>query len=231
MDCEKVSLLIEEFHDGELNGDLKNLVERHIAGCFSCHSEFERVTELDKLLEKSSVPVPSAIFDQKLMRAFKQKRVRNLESDSSWRQIFLGSVSIPKPILGAAAILMMLAVVGANLIGRNATRDAFDVAANSPIINASSPAIEAAVQTKFVEVPATKIVEVPAIKERVVERIVYVDRPRDSNKRNENAEQNGFTQNTSAAKSRYFVATSLKGFQPLPEIKTEIIKEENTNEK
>ena len=69
------------------------------------------------------------------------------------------------------------------------------------------------------------------IKERVVERIVYVDRSRGSKRRNGNAERNDFLQNTSAARNKYFAATSLRGFQPLPEIKTEIIKEEETNEK
>ena len=64
MDCERVSLLIEEFYDGELDLHLKSRVEEHIAVCSFCSAEFYKVRSLDQLLEKSSaLPPPSAMLD------------------------------------------------------------------------------------------------------------------------------------------------------------------------
>lgn len=231
MNCENVKLLIEEFYDGELNYELKNRVAEHIAGCNFCCREFESVSDLDKLLEKSFVPAPSAILDESLLQAFTQKQGRNVKSAPVWRQIIFGSVSLPKPVLAMSLILILFALIGANIIGRNSSIPA-DISTSLP--NTSVPS-ETTGQTKIVEVPVTKIVEVPVIKERIVNRVIYVNSQRNAVSQNKICEnssgQSDSSLNNFVAKNKQFTQTSLKGFQPFSEFTMKILSEEKPNEK
>ena len=244
MNCEEVSLLIEEFYDGEIDLHLKSRVESHIALCPLCGADFERVRGLDRLLEKSSAPpTPSILLDQKLMAAFERHHKEPEKSPAWWQRIFVGSLSIPKPAFAAALIVFAVAVTAANIIGR--------YAAASSEISAISP-----VPTTVVSVPLPpeiiekiKIVEVPVVKERVVTRVVYVDQKSsgavlaeksllaknkaDGNKQEPVVKEDNFNlaMNGSVEDGGYVTRANLIGFQPPEELKTRIIRESKTNEK
>lgn len=171
MNCEKVNVLIEALHDGALDTNEKAGMEEHLAGCFSCRKKRERLSALSLLIQKSSLPEPSASLEQNLLHAFSAHHKKPAKSPVWWRRIFAGSVSIPKPVFAAALIAVAVIVTAANLIGRNAANTLSaekNFPAQVPVISAppASPEI----------IEQTKIVEIPVVKERIVTRVVYVER-------------------------------------------------------
>lgn len=226
MNCEEVNLVIEEFHDGLLESDLQTQIEKHLANCLSCQLTAAQFEAVKKLLKKTSIPAPSPNLSQGLMEAFQAQHQQSAKSLVWWQKIFAGSVSIPKPILAGALFLMAFSIIGANLIGRNSSisNNSLPEATKSSTPTSSSESSE---QTKIVEVPVIKYIEVPVIENKVIERIVYIkNQPKRKQTERNNLEKKSNFENASIAENKNFTQTSLKGFQPLSEIKTKIIKEE-----
>ena len=240
MNCERVSFLIEEFYDGQIDLHLKSRVEEHIGVCSFCSAEFYKVRSLDQLLEKSSAPPPpSAMLDRRLMEAFQQNQ-KALKSSAWWHRIFTGSLSIPKPAFAAAVVMVAVVITAANIIGRY-TVTSSDVSSNAaaPPLVSSTP-----LQPKIIE--KTKIVEVPVIRERVVTKVVYIERQSvgannsqksllaqdrtggSRQKQNLTKEETNSSINVEA--SEYVTRGNLSGFQPIAELKTRIIQESKQDE-
>jgi hypothetical protein len=240
MDCERASLLIEEFYDGEIDLHLKSRVEEHIVVCSFCSAEFYKVRSLDQLLEKSSAPPPpSAMLDRKLIEALHQNQ-KALKSPAWWHRLFAGSLSIPKPAFAAAVIMGSVAIAGANIIGRYAvTSSDVSLIPAVPSLIASTP-----LPPEIIE--KTKIVEVPVIKERVVTRVVYVERQSNEtnnsqksllaqdrtggNKQKQNSTKEETNSSINAETSEYVTRGNLSGFQPIAELKTRIIQDTKQDE-
>lgn len=220
MNCEEAKSLIEEFYDGELNHNLKDSLKNHMAGCFSCRHSLEALQQLDRFLEKSPVPFPAAAaLDQKIKQALDKTSVA--KKDSLWRRFFFGSIAIPKPILASAVALIIATVIGAHLLGRNN----FYAHSTESLAVASPPPAEITAPPKIVEVPVIQIVEKPVVKEKIVTRVVCADRRKSFERKPDVFEESDAAPNNRIVKTGNFSRASLKGFQPLPEIKTRIIKE------
>ena len=245
MNCEKVNVLIEALHDGALDTNEKAGMEEHLAGCTSCRKSRERLSALSRLIQKSSVPEPSASLEQNLLRAFSAHHDKSSKSLVWWRQIFAGSVSIPKPVFAAALIAVAVIVTASNLIGRNAANTLYAETISSapvPVITAPSASPEIIEQTK--------IVEVPVIRERIVTRIVHVERQgraaelpaqnrtliaaRKEMRRSEplsNPKDSPPTMNGSVAQNGYLTRIDLTGFQPTNGMNARIVREVKNDEK
>ncbi len=244
MNCKEVSLLIEEFCDGELSLHLESRVKEHIEICVLCSADLNNVIKLDQLLEKSSPPPPpSVMLDQKLMEAFRDHNKAVSISPAWWQRIFVGSLSIPKPAFAAALVVFAVAVTAANLVGRYTMMPA-DFSAVSvalpTVVNVPLP-------PEIIE--KTKIIEVPVVKERVVTRVVYVERQNnkttdvqktllaqnqaDGNKQERTVKEDdsNLAMNGAVNDDGYVTRANLIGFQPPTELKTRIIREDKTNEK
>ncbi len=244
MNCEKVKESIETFHDGAINGASGILVENHLTNCSSCAAELNRLQSLRKLLQNDIAPIPSAALDRKLMRAFLEKHERPAKSPAWWSTIFAGSISVPKPAFAAALIVIAAAITAANLIGRNAAvSSGSNTASTAPAFSSQMPSPQV--------IENTKIVEVPVIQQRILTRVVYIERPNQaatfktqpnrlaSAARNLSAttaklkkgfssdERNdsGLAMNGSVGEKGYFTSGNLTGFQPTAELKTRIIEE------
>jgi hypothetical protein len=92
----------------------------------------------------------------------------------------------------------------------------------------------------------TKIVEVPVIRERVVTRVVYVERQSNEtnnsqksllaqdrtgrNKQKQNLTKEETNSATNVEASEYVTRGNLSGFQPIAELKTRIIQESKQDE-
>lgn len=217
MRCEEVSLMIEDFHDEQLDLPSKNLLEEHLISCSNCSSHLKQLRELSNLIHNSVIPMPSPALAQNLRKEFES---HYLKPSPLWRQLFFGSVSIPKPILATAIILIVMSLIGANLLGRNsAYLDNAGSLPNSVVVSSTPEIVE---KTKLVEVPVIKTIEVPVIK--TVKRIVYVERRKNKSVQNESRPDNLLAENKQ-------VPVNLQGFQIVPQIKTRIINEKNSNEK
>ncbi len=244
MNCEKVNALIEAFHDKALNTNEKAGMEEHLAGCFSCRKKQERLSALSALIQKSSVPEPSASLEQNLLQAFSAHHEKPAKSPVWWRQIFAGSVSIPKPVFAAALIAVAVIVTAAHLIGRNAAT-ALNAETSS---SAQFPVSASSTSPEIIE--QTKIVEVPVIKERIVTRVVYVEQKgraaakpaqnrtliagRKELRRSEpisNPKETSLTMNGSVAENGYFTRIDLTGFRPTNGMNARVVREEKNDEK
>jgi hypothetical protein len=179
------------------------------------------------------------MLDQKLMEAFQQNQ-KALKSPAWWHRIFAGSLSIPKPAFAAAIVMVAVAITAANVIGRY-TVTSSDVSSITavPSLIASTP-----LPPEIIE--KTKIVEVPVIKERVVTKVVYVERQSNETnnsqksllaqdrisgnrqKKNLTKEETDSAINVEA--SEYVTRGNLSGFQPIAELKTRIIQDTKQDE-
>jgi hypothetical protein len=226
MNCEEATKLAGDLHDDLLDSSLREDLKDHFSVCLSCDSVQRQFQELSKWLRKSSIlPPPESLF-LGLIEAFETQHKKPKEAAQSWpRNFFTGSVSIPKPALAVAIVLIMAAITASNLVEWKAAL--YDGAA----ANSSQT-----VQAKIVEVPVTQFVEVPTVKERIVNRIVYINgQARNSAARDKTlqngSKQSGEIRNNSIADNKFLTRTSLKGFRPLPVFKARVLDEENPNEK
>lgn len=242
MNCEKVKELAQEFHDGALVAPLEQQIKAHVAACVSCCLELDRLRALSEMLRQiPRAPSSPAALEAKLMRAFRQKHAQPVVPTAWWRGIFVGSLTISKPAFAGALVVVAVAIVAANIIGRNTAFTlaektfSFDDRAVSP---APPQIIE---QTKFVEVPV----------ERIVTKIVYVEketsgaekvRSRFGTPRRKGLDRSGrnvatkagdsnFPMQDSVAENGYFTRTNLTGFEPSAEMKPRIIREVKIDEK
>jgi hypothetical protein len=245
MNCGKVNALIEALHDKALSTNEKAGMEEHLAGCPSCRKKRARLSALSALIQKSSVPEPSDSLEQNLLQAFSAHHDKSSKSLVWWRQIFAGSVSIPKPVFAAALIAIAVIVTAANLIGRNAanTLDAETISsAQVPVVSAPSASPEIIEQTK--------IVEIPVIRERIVTRVVHVERQRRTadlparnsalfssrkdqrrNSPNSNPKDTFPTMNGSVAQNGYLTRIDLTGFQATKGMNARVVRDVKNDEK
>jgi hypothetical protein len=173
------------------------------------------------------------------MEAFQQNQ-QALKSPAWWHRIFVGSLSIPKPAFAAAVIMVAVAIAAANIIGRYAV---------TPLNVTSIPAAPSLIApTHFPPeiIEKTKIVEVPVIKERVVTRVVYIERQSNEannsrksllaqdltggNKQKQNLTKEETNSAINAEASEYVTRGNLSGFQPIAELKTRIIQDTKQDE-
>jgi Putative zinc-finger len=229
MNCVEVGALQEALHDGALDSEIMKRVEDHLSACPSCGAELARLRIVSDLLQRSRIPAPSPSLDVRLMSAFVRKQQKLARARFTWSRAFIGSVSIPKPALLMAAVIIAIAIVAAVKVG---------MITSTPII------VETALPTGASPRPQDgvpgaaekmKIVEVPVVREKV--RTIYVDeRHRDGGRR-----QNMLTDmssrghdpamSSSVGEKGYFTRANLLGFLPSGEMRTRIISEVKTNEK
>jgi hypothetical protein len=175
--------------------------------------------ELNELLRSWEAPPPSATARTRIVAAFREQAA----PPTLWRRMLTASVRIPAPV--AAAVLVALAGLCAAL----AMRSTHVVALEAP------PAYDAA------PAPA-RIVEVLVPQERVVTRVVYLEKKSGGQSRRderppqpqaheqvarESAQEatpaRGAT-TTQEAANGYFTGVNMSEFQPSDEMKIRIIK-------
>lgn len=225
MNCIDTKKNIAAMVDGEITGALKEMVERHLLVCRDCCELKEEMILLSSFLQTSQIAPPSEELDERVINSF---RKQYKPAVSSWRQMFFGSMAIPKPVFAALLVLAMAASWLAFQIGK----------INSTTVSVALPFVvinEVPVQSPAESPVQTVIVEVPVIKEKIVRRTVYV-REQKINKTEKaktpaDSEQNFLPSSSSVAENGYFTDLSLKGFEPTAQINAKIIKEEKKDEK
>lgn len=230
MKCVEAGNLLEALHDGALNPEAAKHVEEHLSACHACKAELVRLRMVSGLLRKSQIPAPSAELDAVLMNAFRQKHGQ--AKRSTWRflglGIFSGSVSVPKPALAMAALIVVMALAAAVKVGMIASKPlVVDVTAAPPV----SPTGQA---TGPATVEQIRYVEVPVVREKV--RTVYVGAKRGAARSSQGTRDSSpgggdLAMSGSVSKNGYFTRANLSGFVPLSEMKTRVISEVKEDEK
>ena len=227
MNCIEMKKNIEALVDGEINGALKESVERHLLVCRDCCELKEEMILLSSFLQTSEIAPPSAELDDRVINSFRQHH-KPIVPTSSWQRMFFGSMAIPKPVFAALLILAMAASWLAFQIGK----------INSATVFVQSPFVvtnEIPVQTPAESPAQTVFVEVPVIKEKIVTRTVYIREQKNSKTEKTetpaDSKQDFLPSSSSVADNGFFTDVSLKGFAPTEQINAKIIKEEKKDEK
>ncbi|MFL6284714.1 MAG: hypothetical protein ACJ74Q_16325 [Pyrinomonadaceae bacterium] len=149
--------------------------------------EFSEDAELSTLLRAWDAPEPSARSRERLLKEFRAGGVRT----PFWRRALSAELRVPLPVAACAALALLASLF--TFVART------QVPAHSAAAM-STKSTDAYVRTT--DAPAVKIVELPVEHERVVTRIVYVERnaPRAEAQRLAMTQQTGMTQQSASTR-------------------------------
>ncbi len=214
-DCRKTreALIDLAFDEASPERKLSLLVE--IEGCAACSSQYQELTQalraVDEAAERAHpgeaywLAYDAALLDR-LRRAHGERRV---ERSALWKRFFAARLRVPVPL---AALVVLLSIVSTTLWLRTRSMGQVALAPAAP-----SPV-------------AAGTVEVPVVREKVLTRVVYVER---KGRRGRVAPQQtpaaavdraGLIAREDSAASTPLVRTGLAGFQPADDVKLTIIK-------
>lgn len=227
MECTNFRQQAESYLDDEINPAMKERLEIHLQECRLCHLNLEDLQAVRKALKITLPAAPSKLFDERMLKAFaeRQKQPSNKKS-FDWRSVFIPLFN-PQLSGAFATGILVVGVFLAFQIGKLTATDIQIISAPTEAV--SLPAPEITEKNPSSSATITKIVEVPVVKERVVTRVVYVDRNKENGvqtKRNTFESSSKSMTNNSIAESSYLTQARLNGFQPASEITATVIKGE-----
>jgi hypothetical protein len=244
MKCVEVEKQIDSLLDGEVNSVIREEVEHHLKECWACGQIHEKLRAVDELLTKS-VPVPDPKrLDEFVMDAFYRHHNKNQEirENVNWWTA-LSTLSLKQIAAAALAALLFAASVGlAYQLGRITATDIQPAMPQTEKVsqsgfkekNVSTSPVETTSNIKN-EAPVTKFIRIPVIKEKIVNRIVYVNKSqkRESENRipSSMTDRNNLTLKNSVRENEFLTEVNLKGFQIISDSKTRIIKKGKIDEK
>jgi hypothetical protein len=180
------------------------------AGGVDSRDEMPGDAELRALLGAWEAPAPSDDARARLLASFREQAHSR---EPVWKRLLTASVRVPAPVAACAVVALLGSLL---MLAARAPRLALDAPAAVP------PA------------PELRIVEAPAPPERVVERVVYVERESRPRRANERAGQvaargraGGAAGKDAAAgegPTSYFTRVDMGEFEPPDELKIRIIK-------
>jgi hypothetical protein len=243
MKCIEVEKQIDSLLDGEINSVIREEAEHHLKECRVCGQIHEKLRAVDELLMKP-VPVPDPTrLDEFVMDAFyrrqnKKQEVR--ENVNLWTALFKLSLT-PKTTAALAALLFAVSVGLAFQLGRITATDIQAALPQTekvghPVLKENNAPVSPVETTSNIknEVPVTKFIRIPIIKERIVNRIVYVDKSQKKERENKTpsvmSERNNLALKSSVRKNDFLTEANLKGLQIISDSKTRIIKRGESDE-
>jgi len=75
MDCEKYQMLIQEFHDGELEKGKEPLIFTHLSQCADCREFLKGLNQLNLFAQEDLKEIPPRL-DEKIFRSIEKKNER-----------------------------------------------------------------------------------------------------------------------------------------------------------
>ncbi|HLM57647.1 MAG TPA: hypothetical protein VK422_16190 [Pyrinomonadaceae bacterium] len=169
---------------------------------------FDEDAELRQLLLAWEAPDESAAARARLLAAFRERAAR----PPLWRRLLTSSVRVPLPVAACAALAFALSAYA--LVSRTARTD--------DAVTTNTPAA------------VVKVVEVPVVEERVVERIVYVEKKGRTAARPANRQLASAGRNPSAARpasdASYVTPVDMAVFEPAGEMNFRIVKRGKTDD-
>ena len=156
--------------------------------------------ELRELLRAWAAPAPPEAARARLLASFRAQA----SAAPRWRRLLAARVSVPVPVAAAAVAALVFSAVALAALARGGPR----------------PAAEAVTAAAGV-----KVVEVPVPQERVVTRVVYVERPaRASGARTAPARRAAPAKEDAGDPTSYFTGLDMAEFRPADEMKIRVIK-------
>jgi hypothetical protein len=235
MECKDCLFLFDDYTDELLKEEAISEISEHLADCEPCAFAYKQFHLEQELFERY---LHNADKSPVLWKSL-QESITPLKAKPWWLSLFEGSISIPKPVLGAALILIATAFISANVMWKRSVVTTSEIALKPSVQTVDN----ASQQSEVIE--KTKFVEVPVIKERVVTKIVYIERQKTrslrsestvlaltrSNRFIEKSVKDNITVSGIPADKGYFTQVDLSQFQPTNETKVRVISEVKGNEK
>lgn len=169
---------------------------------------FDEDAELRQLLLTWEAPDESAAARARLLASFRERAAPR----PLWRRLLTSSVRVPLPAAACAALAFALSAYA--LVARTAQTNS--------AVTTNTPA------------PVVKVVEVPVVQERVVERVVYVERKERPAARPANRQLASAARNPSAARAgadaSYVTPVDMAVFEPAGEMNFRIVKRGKTDD-
>lgn len=170
---------------------------------------FDEDAELRQLLLAWEAPDESAAARARLLAAFRERATR----PPLWRRLLTSSVRVPLPVAACAALAFALSAYALVAPGARTQTTATTTNAPSPVV---------------------KIVEVPVVEERVVERVVYVEKKERPASRPANRQLASAGRNPSAGRpasdASYVTPVDMAVFEPAGEMNFRIVKRGKTDD-
>ncbi len=241
MKCTEAEKQIDSFIDDELNLSLGDKVELHLKECRACEETFESLQALRQILGKEISVLNSSRLDGRVMKEFSSHHEN--KQKKNWRAVVFGQIVISKP---AFATALLLFAVFTGLAFQFGKMTATDVRLEMPITETvnlppqiSEPNLFSKSATEFEDktsdAPVIKFIEVPVVKEKIVTRVVYVNKqPGKENSikaGSAKSKPDNFALNSSVNENRYSTQVNLKEFQPVAQMKVKITKKDENYEK
>ncbi len=227
MNCKEAQQNLEAALDGAIDVAAQRRLHEHVSTCVSCKERLAQIEGVRSLLRESTSTAPSESLDARVMRSFRRHHAPGTESRAGvnrWRDLFLGSLRVPVPIVAMLLIAMVAMVLMAYRTGK---QNAQYVVVNSPAPAEPSPAGNA---TVHVDRPG-QVHEKPM--PPAIATIVPVSTTRNRRNRSSARVKNVPTEQpiksstvVSSDNTSYSTIAVLKGFEPLPLATARIIKGE-----
>jgi hypothetical protein len=215
-DCRKTRDALVDLAFNEVSQERKLSLLVEIEDCAECSSQYQ---ELKKALfavdEAADLAQPgeaywlaydAALLDR-LRRAHGEQRV---ERRPLWKQFFAARLRVPVPV---AALIVLLLIVSTTLSLRSRSAGSATLAPTAP-----APAV-------------TEVREVPVVQEKIVTRVVYVERKGrrgralpEQSAAAARAARPGLVARQDSEATTPLTRTGLAGFQPADDVKLTIIK-------
>lgn len=235
MKCFEIEKHIDLLLDEELDSLQKQELKAHLSVCDDCRAELNLRQKTQSLLKIQPSILPASDFDKRMMQVFEAKLKAKPEKEKSW---FAAFFSIPKPAFAFGLILFAFGLGLAFLFGRFSVSSPPQIVATSPVNTNSEPKKD---EPKMPELnpkqedlasdsktrTIIKYVQVFVVKEKIVERIVYVNKPNQK----KGIENIDIKNPPTIAKTDNIASQfNLKDLQPVANVTYKIIRKGENNE-
>ena len=179
------------------------------------NANYPNESDFNEALKTWDTPAVPASLDQRVFASYHE----HLHRAPFWKRLFTASIRVPVPMAAAVALLFLLAS-GVTLAALKRT----------PAQTAAMPNPGVTTITK------TEIVEVPVVKERIVTRVVYVEKPANApallvSQVPNNSQPGEIKLASHVAGDNAYTNVDLSGFQPVEEMTVRIIKGSTANDR
>jgi hypothetical protein len=243
MNCTEVEKQIYFLLDDGASSEIREQVKHHLKECQNCKQIYAKLEAVNEVLMKSiTVPEPYRM-DTNVIEAFRrhQSKKHKAKESANWWAALLELILIPKTAVALFALLFVVSGALAFQFGRMTATNVQAPTSQAEKINQltfkekDAPVISTEPASKpMADSHSTKFIKVPVIKEKIVTRIVYVNKPlkRESQRDTSSGtfEKNNLAIKSSMQRNEFLTEVNLKGFQLVSDSKVRIIKKGETNE-
>jgi len=228
MNCNEAQQNLEPALDGALDDAARRLLHKHVSTCGLCKEKLAQLEGVRAFLRKAAPTIPSESLDARVMGAFRRHhaaRPRRRADASRLRDLFLGSLRVPVPIMA----ILLIAVIAIVLVAyRTGKQNAQYIVVNPPPPRSEQlPASDATVEVHRTH-PVYKTVPAPAIARIIQSSSSGYRRDRSSARFKKDVTEHPIKSSTviTSGSTSYSTVAVLKGFEPLPTATARIIKSE-----